>query len=640
MGAVLAIAIAAGMLEPTELNWQPPPLAWGAIFVPFGVWYLTNALAPEVQADPNAYHLQPAVDSLRHAGFTSAITFYDRLPHALEMLFVPAWRVGASSAAKLVHLGFLFATLPVIMHLARLLKLPNTAALGAAALYFCTPVVGFAGTAAFNDAALVYFTLAAVVLALEDRPWHAGLFAGFCYAIKMTGLLAVPIALVIFLHRKQWKRAIYVCIAALVPCLPWLLRNIMQTGNPFAPFLNTWFPNPFFYAWTEQLLTADLRHYGVPLHQRLPELLVGSRLQGILGPTFLLAPLALFALRRLRSSALILLTLAAVFSIPWWMNAGARFTMASLPFLALAMCAALPTRAMGALVALHAVTCWPSVISLYSPQALRLYDFPVAAAFSIESEQSYMRRVSADYRYAQLIDTNTPPEARILDLHGMHPVLSKREFVSSWRSAEGVRLTDGLEFARASGLTSIRTSFREQPVCGFKAALQTNLGHPWSIQSIDVMHRGTRVTNNVARWVSASRLSWEGPLAIDASPLSRWWTGQAGRIGDYLQLEFEQPVQADSIRLLVPIWQPLSYGLEICRAGQWIPVDESNTPAPELNLRPAAIQQLKQAGVTHIVAPASPEGIGVLGERLVNNADDWNLEVVANLHAVYLLKLR
>jgi hypothetical protein len=49
---------------------------------------------------------------------------------------------------------------------------------------------------------------------------------------------------------------------------------------------------------------------------------------------------------------------------------------------------------------------------------------------------------------------------------------------------------------------------------------------------------------------------------------------------------------------------------------------------------------LKQAGITHILTPASFEGIGVLGERLVNTADDWGLEVVGNLHAVYLLKVR
>jgi hypothetical protein len=637
---LLALCIASGLWRKPKIPFRFPPVRWLFVFVPFGAWYLVYSAAPEVQADPNTYHLMPAVESLRYGGFSSAIAFYNRLPQGIEMLFVPAWRIGGSSAAKLVHLGFLLATLPVIMHLARLWNLPEDAGFGAAALYFCTPVVGFAGASAFNDAALVYFTLAAIALAVADRPWHAGLLAGFCYAVKMTGLLTVPVAIAFFLWRKQWRRGAYVAIAATLSLLPWLGRNWMETGNPLAPFLNEWFPNPYFYVWTEQNLTHNLRDYGVAsLWRRIGELLAGSHLHGIVGPVFVLSPLALWAFRK--RNGVVLLLLSAVFSIPWWMNAGARFTMTMLPFLALAMCAALGRRAIVTLVSFHAVTAWPAMIGFYSPKALRLRDFPLSAAVRLETEEAYLARTSYDYAYVKMVDRTTPPNAKILDLWGAHAVHSTREFIGSWQSAQAVRLVEGLDFARRQGTTAVSAvvgNFDEQAICGVRAILAADMPSPWAIHQMEVKRGHVRIVDRSTRWVSASKLPWEVPLALDTNPVSRWWTGQPAQRGDYLQIDYTQPVTADSIHLLTPT--PSQLRIEVCNRGLWTNVPVRTSNVPELNLRPAAVQMLKQAGITHILTPASFEGIGVLGERLVNTADDWGLEVVGNLHAVYLLKVR
>ena len=121
---------------------------------------------------------------------------------------MPAWLIGGSSAAKLVHFAFLVATVPAIVHIARGLNLPDMAGHIAAAFYFCTPIVGLAGTAAFNDAALVYFTVAAIALALDGKAFHAGASAGFCYGVKMTGIIAVPIAMAFFFARRHWRSAL------------------------------------------------------------------------------------------------------------------------------------------------------------------------------------------------------------------------------------------------------------------------------------------------------------------------------------------------------------------------------------------------------------------------------------------------
>ena len=407
---------------------------------------MVNALAPEIQADANAYHLLPAVNSLRYAGFSKAISFYERLPQAIELLFVPAWRIGGGSAAKLVHFAFLCASCPLIVRLAQKLKLPAFVRPDRGSSVFCTPIVAVAGTSAFNDAALVYFSLAAVLLALEDEPLFAGLLAGFCYAVKMTGLVAVPAALALFLCRRQWRSAAICGTAAALVLSPWLIRNWIQTGNPLAPFYNAWFPNPYFYLSTEQALTVSLRDYGVSLWRRFPELLAGSRLQGVIGPAFVLSPLAILAARR--KSGILLIALAATIFAALVDECRRSLYHACDSFcFACAVLGCSRPSCTGDVV-LHAVTSWPAVVTMYSPQVLHLRDFPLTAALRLESEQHYLNRTSLEYRMVKIAEGHTPSNARIFDLTGAHVAYANREFVGFWDSALGARLLEGLEFAR------------------------------------------------------------------------------------------------------------------------------------------------------------------------------------------------
>ena len=79
---------------------------------------------------------------------------------------------------------------------------------------------------------------------------------------------------------------------------------------------------------------------------------------------------------------------------------------------------------------------------------------------------------------------------------------------------------------------------------------------------------------------------------------------------------------------------------DICANGAWQTVSTKTLVGPEFNLRPSAVAMLRKAGITHILAAAYYEGIGLIGDKMVNEAADWNLEVVTNLNEVYLLKLR
>ncbi|MGD0771874.1 MAG: hypothetical protein ABSC05_03540, partial [Candidatus Solibacter sp.] len=198
-----------------------PRAAW-VVFLPYGVWYLVNALAPETTADGITYHLGLPNEYLRLGGFPDHITFYDVVPQGMEMLYTVAFAFGRHAAAKLVEFAFFLGTLPLIFRVGRRLGATDLACLVAAVFYFCAPVAGITGSSSYNDAAGVFYLLAAFYLLLWSSlpgchaPIHggilqaatcyllpAGVLAGFCYAIKLPGVFAVAGAL-LFVGQASW----------------------------------------------------------------------------------------------------------------------------------------------------------------------------------------------------------------------------------------------------------------------------------------------------------------------------------------------------------------------------------------------------------------------------------------------------
>jgi hypothetical protein len=310
----------------------------------------------------------------------------------------------------------------------------------------------------------------------------------------------------------------------------------------------------------------------------------------------------------------------------------------------LALCAAIPARAAVPILILHAITSWPTIVDAYTPKSLQLNRFPWRAALRIESEQDYLARVSLDYRYVKLVEQNTPEDARILDLIGAHRALTTREFVGSWSTTLGIRSLEALEFARAQGtpaFQAIEATFEPSTISGVRIVESANTPEVWNLHSVELRNRGARIDNRQGWTVSSTVNRWELPLAFDANLVTRWSSWQAAERGMFVQVDMDRPIEADSVRILTPLaTRTIRVEVQICRSGKWQRVAARSTEGPLLNLRPAVTATLKKAGITHILTPAAYQGIGFLGEKLVNEADDWNMDVVGNLYAVYLLKLR
>src|SRR4029077_12251153 len=129
---------------------------------------------------------------VRLGGFPDHITFYDVVPQGMEMLYTAAFALCRHVAAKLVEFAFFLATIPLIFRAGRRLGATDLACLVAAVFYFCAPVAGITGSSSCIHPAGVFFMLAAFyLLLLADARFvlAAGALAGFCYAIKLPGVV-------------------------------------------------------------------------------------------------------------------------------------------------------------------------------------------------------------------------------------------------------------------------------------------------------------------------------------------------------------------------------------------------------------------------------------------------------------------
>jgi len=192
-----------------------------------------------------------------------------------------------------------------------------------------------------------------------------GLLAGYAYAAKYT---AFPIAIYalgfVAWRSRRLRPVLLVASCALIMAGPWIARNWIWYQNPVAPFANSIFRNPYIHVMFEHDYSESLRNYGMPSLRplALEATIRGASIQGIIGPVFLLLPVALAAVR-FRAGRRLLLVGALMFST-YFANIGARFLIPSLPFFSLAIGLAFGEAAtlLAALMLIHAAVSWPPVL--------------------------------------------------------------------------------------------------------------------------------------------------------------------------------------------------------------------------------------------------------------------------------------
>jgi hypothetical protein len=625
--AILGAALYERRTRPERKALPPLPRRWkflfAAVFAVFFFVYFVNAMAPEISPDGSGYHLGNVVRIARRYGFVwDYHSMYSYLSQGMEMLFLVAFSFGRHSAAALVHFAFQ-AVLPLlIVCYGRRFGFARSAVLAAILVYAC-PVAGRDGSSAYNDLAVAAILFAVFYLLQiwdANQEPHAviliGLLCGFGFGVKYTALLSLPYAAGFVWWRakcgNRWSQIAILTAAAAVTIVPWMLRNWFWLGNPLSPFANSWFPNPYYHPGMERMYLADLFHYeGLRHGWQIPwEVMVRGRVTGgVLGPLFLLSPLALVALGRMEGRRL--MAAALVFGVPAYFNAGTRFLIPSLPFVSLAMGLALARFPVGlAVVAvIHAAAGWPAILSRYcDPTAWRLRSIPVTAALRIQPEDRFLTEHLKGYDIKAALETLVPRRAKILSLDSWPEAYLDRDIVVAYESSLGNLAFDLLAVPLDRKIQpGERESFRFLPVTTSAVrVLQTAPGPGyWTVAELRVFSRGRELPRSDSWRIRAEPNGWDVPLAFDNSYVTRWSSWQAMRPGMHVDVSFGAPELVDEL-VLESTPSPESK-IEVHvqdEQGQWIPVTNTSMKTPldvPSGLRRGATRELKAHGISYLL---------------------------------------
>ncbi|HBY58658.1 MAG TPA: hypothetical protein DEH78_02475 [Solibacterales bacterium] len=657
--AVAALAIAAAWRwarEPAApaLAPMPRPAQWtfAALFTPFLFVYVMNAMAPEWS--PDSYHLGLAGRYYRAHGFVPITTnMYGHLSQGVEMLFLFNWPFGKHSGSALVHLSFFIALAFALLHFGRRIGRPWVG-VAAALFVFLSPVAGADAAAAYNDSALAATLFALFyLLHLWRERQHSpllipiGLLAGFGYGIKYTAFLALPYALAVVLWKRRALRpAAIVALCAAAMIVPWMAKNWIVLRNPVSPFLNAVFPNPYVHVSFEREWSAFLRTYGLEDRRQIPlEAAVrGQKLSGVLGPLFLLAPLALFAIRNAEGRRA--LAAAVLFTLPYAGNIGTRFLIPALPFWSLALALALPWRPLLlALTAGHAVLSWYAVVNRYcDPYAWRLAEIPWKAALRITPEDQWLRAKSQGYSIARMIEAHVPEGARVFSFSPLMEAYTTREIVAGYQGAENQVLRDILLTPLIDAFWAKRRftfAFEPEPLRRI-TLVQTERGEPdfWNITELRVYREGKELERRPEWRLSAAPNPFEIQMAFDNSPVTRWRSWQTIEPGMRAKSPRRREERIDAVALEMTDDQHKvrmrlngvnASGRTVSLGGK--PRESSNPLA--YRLRRNAILELKLRGIAYLLVDDGDHGAADFREKPAA----WGLTEVASTFTGRLYKL-
>lgn len=624
------------------------------VFSLYFILYFFNSMAPEASFDGSRYHLALVGRYLRENGFHRITNnMYASLSQGVEMLYLWAYAFGQHSAAAMVHFAFLLTLVWQMFSYGRRMGLPLAGACGAL-LVFASPVVGVDGTSAYNDVAVaaIAFTLFHLLQIWDEvrapRLLAAiGLVAGFGYAAKYTACLGVVYALgfVAWKSRRRIHETAIVGVCAAVLIAPWMAKNWIWLGNPFSPFLNGLFPNPYVTVAFEQEYRHHMALYELQSRWQIPmQVTTYGSLAGLLGPVFLLSPIALLALGRRQGRQLLLAAL--VFGATYFSNISTRFLIPPLPFVALAMALVLSRvpRVLVAVALVHALISWPSMVVKYCHyDAWHLSKVPWREALRIKPEEPYLESNLPWYGAARLVERTAPPGSAVFALTPIPDAYTSRNILVAQQSSENVMSREILWTAFTPDYQPtwrLRFSFPRQPL-GAVRVVQTNSGADlWNIHELRVFD-GERELPRDPRWrLDAQPYPWGIGEAFDGKLITFWKCGEALRPGQFVEVNFGEVEAADSVSIETA---PNQWGIRLKLegrdgSGQWkalaAEAQASDAPVPA-GLRRAAAEELKRRGIDYLLVFDGEFG----ADDLARNAGLWGVRQVGEYKGARLYQL-
>jgi hypothetical protein len=619
----------------------------GVIAAPFTVLYLVNAWAPETSPDGSSYHLEIIARYLRAHRFEPITTnIYASLGQGVELVYAPAFALGKHSATALVHLAFLIALALAILAYGRRIGKPMAGAT-AALLVYLSPVVARDGTTAYIDVAV-----AAIVFAVfywleiwdDQRDGQLllpiGLLAGYAYAAKYTAFVMLPFAMLFVLWRaRKLRPALTLAVFASVMIVPWMIKDWVYVRDPVAPFANAIFPNAFVHPSEIEGWEKWLRRYDVANLWTLPveDTVRGGKTQGIIGPVFLLTPLALLALRERAGRRL--LAAGVVVLVTYFGNVGTRFLIPCLPFFALALAIALskPAPLLPAILIFNAIASWPTMLPRYANRYLwRVEHFPWRAAVGLENREGYLKTHLGEYELMHAVDAAVPPGERIYSASGLATSYMQHELIQGFQGALNNTLRDFLSVAQYDSWQPTRAlifRFPERSMTRVRVLLtkQATDDQQWNVHELRFFDQGREISRAPTWKLRAHPNPFEVQLAFDNSPVARWRSWQTGAPGMYIDVDFGRAEKIDEVRMETSHdyeW-PFRFRVESKEAGGWSAVADQFEDAPihyRVPMRRAATYEFGARGIHYLLIQDTDWGAADFRD----DPELWGLTVVVH----------
>ncbi len=217
---------------------------------------LAGALSPEIFYDSLVYHLAvPNFYVIKHGLVDMPYNFYSNFFMLHGMLYSAGLLLKDEMVPKLINYAAGVLSVAVMLGLGRRFFTVRTG-LWAALIFYTVTQALLAAWSSGTESLLTLFSLCALAAALRHEPCEkkflvlSAFFAGCGIAVKSSGLLFAAGTGFVLLYRGRanpgaaLRSALLFALVAVLPVLPWLVKNQIYRHNPFFPFLTSVFGVP------------------------------------------------------------------------------------------------------------------------------------------------------------------------------------------------------------------------------------------------------------------------------------------------------------------------------------------------------------------------------------------------------------